>query len=103
MVISHKEDRVVCLKATSQVDRYYSDTKLLKGALHYKVGQCPCFSRPTIVEPDNRFEIKYSDLAGQCEVIGYLPTSAKRQLIEAVNNSHTMDARQQAEFLAILA
>jgi hypothetical protein len=107
VVIAHKEDCILCLKPTSQVDRFYADSKLLKGVLSYKVGQCACFGLPTVIQPDNQFEISYSDLieynaANELETVCQLPSSAKRQLIAAVNDSYTMNARQKADLLAVL-
>jgi hypothetical protein len=107
VVIAHKADRVLCLKATSKVDRYCADEKLLKGVLSYKVGQCPCFTLPTVIDPDNQFEINHSDLIahdndGGLQITGHLPSSAKRKLIEAIKHSFTMDSRQQEQLIALL-
>ena len=107
MVVAHKNGYVICLKATSKVERYFYDKKLLDGVLSYKAGDCACFERDTVIQPDNQFPISYKDLVyqekyGKLKVLGHLPANAKEKLIEAVNSSYTMDSRKQERLLGIL-
>lgn len=107
VVISHRAEYVICLKATSKVERYFADQQLLDGVLSYKAGDCACFECDTVIQPDNQFPISYKDLVdcdarGELKVLGDLPRNAKEQLINAVRNSYTMAPRKQERLLGIL-
>ena len=106
LVIAHRDRHVICLKATSQVERYRSNEKILKGVLLYEAGECACFEHCTVIQPDNRFAISYDDLIGdaarrELQILGTLP-KAKERLMAAVQSSFTMNAREREGFLKLL-
>ena len=106
VVITHRGGYVICIKATSKMDRYASND-MANGVVIYKSGEIGCFTETTAIQPDNQFPISYRDLIthernGDLEILGTLPHDFRPRLLKAMDNSITMSKRVKDRLLSIL-
>jgi hypothetical protein len=107
VVLTHKDNHAICLKATSQVDAYKNNASKMAGVVHYHEGSPPCFPLETVVQPDNQVAIAHGDILGQqklgtFKLEGPLPKDFPERLKKAVALSETMSPRHQKRFTEML-
>jgi hypothetical protein len=88
------------IKATSKTPRYENNARLMDGCVCYEAGACVHFPLRTIIEPDNQFAVRHSDLIdhasqGRLRVCGPLPSDFEDRLRRAIEYSVTLDGRQR--------
>jgi hypothetical protein len=80
----------------------------LAGVVFIPAGTLSCFSRDTIVQPDNQVAIPHLTLAtqytsGDFEILGAMYDGFSADLAKAVRASVTMAPREQKRILEILS
>ena len=107
VVVGHKEDYLICIKATSQIDVYLNNEDKKAGCVYYEAGESGCFTKDTAIQPDNQFPVSYG-LIRTChnnhtfESLGVLPDSFKEALTTAIANSVTMNDREKGRLTVLL-
>lgn len=95
---------IICIKATSNVDRYVNDSELFNGCVFYPKGEISFFPEPTVIQPENRLALKYGyieehDKKGQCRILGTMPGDFKEELKKAINACPTLQAKAKKTML----
>src|SRR5689334_21582105 len=77
-VISHITTHAYALKTTSKTETFDQNPERLKEVVVYEAGECPLFSKRTIIDPRNQLPISYRALIqhnriGLYEFFGVLP------------------------------
>jgi hypothetical protein len=107
VVLCHHNHHTICLKATSRVDIYKNNKEAMAGVVFYQAGQFKAFHLDTAVQPDNCVAIPHEKLREskqnlKLDVFGTLPGNFQDRLLEAIDNSLTLDDRQRKRLLNIL-
>lgn len=107
VILGHYCNAAFCIKATSRTAFYDNNPDKMCGCVCYEAGEVEFFSKRTIIEPDNRFEIPHHQLVDDQNrdtlgVLGSLPSDFGRCLKAAMGNSQTLDRRQRAWLRATL-
>jgi hypothetical protein len=94
VVVCHEQQCLICLKATTRVESYKNDKERLAGCVYYKAHET-VFSYETVIQPENHFAIRYSDIRthernGEFRVLGRLPSDFEPKIILAIENSLTI-------------
>jgi hypothetical protein len=107
VVISHIANHVYALKTTSRTEAFSQDPQLLREVVVYEPGECPLFSKRTIIDPRNQFPISHGLLIrhqrkGSYEHFGVLSDDFKEKLIRAVQASRVIEQNRKQRLLAQL-
>ncbi len=107
VVLGHGGNVALCIKATSRTKFYDNNPEKMCGCVCYQAGEVEFFSKRTIIEPDNQFEIPHQRLIdyqkrGALKVAGSLPADFAGRLKAAMLKSQTLDGRRRAWLRAVL-
>jgi hypothetical protein len=107
VVISHIANHAYALKTTSRTEAFGQDPQLLREVVVYEPGECPLFSKRTIIDPRNQFPISHGLLIqhqrkGSYEHFGVLSDDFKEKLIRAVQTSRVIEQNRKQRLLAQL-
>jgi hypothetical protein len=107
VVISHIANHAYALKTTSRTEAFGQDPQLLREVVVYEPGECPLFSKRTIIDPRNQFPISHGLLIqhqrkGSYEHFGVLSDDFKEKLIRAVQTSRIIEQNRKQRLLAQL-
>lgn len=102
-----KQALALCVKATSKVEPYRNNPRMMQGAVFYKGGVVPCFPKDTIIQPGNLFPIPHLELIrnngqGKAAVVGVMPPAFMSELLKAVQDSVTMSPKEKKRILSLL-
>jgi hypothetical protein len=106
-VIAHEKEFLICIKATSRVELFKNNASKMVGCVLFKEGECGCFEKETVVEPDNQIPLRYDGVDkayrdSTLEVLGDLPDDFAARLTKAINCSETMNEMEQKRLLKLL-
>jgi hypothetical protein len=107
VIISHIARHAYALKATSRIETFGQDPQRLQEVVIYEPGECPLFSKRTIIDPRNQFPISHGVLMqyhrkSSYEHFGVLPADFKQKLIHAVHASRVIEPNRKQRLLAQL-
>lgn len=106
VVIGHKADHAICIKATSKTTIYESNREMMVGCVYYRGGELGCFTENTAIQPDNQIPIPHDTLASEEREerlqMWQLPGDFKQKLAAAIANSTTLSRRQKERLTALL-
>jgi hypothetical protein len=108
VAIGHKNQYLICIKATTKIEIYVNDPERMAGCVFYKAGELSFFEKDTAVEPDNPVPISYSQLIqnhrdGELHILGEMPSTFHANLLRAVRDSVTLSGVERKRLLALLA
>ena len=106
-VISHFAQHAYTLKTTSRTETFDQNPERLKEVVIYEAGECPLFSKRTIIDPRNQFPISYRTLIqhhrkGLYEYFGVLPTDFQQKLFDVIQVSRVIEPNRKKRLLAQL-
>jgi hypothetical protein len=107
VIISHVAKHAYALKATSRTEAFGQDPGRLKEVVVYEPGECPLFSKRTIIDPRNQFPISHGALIqhhrkSSYEHFGVLPADFKQKLIHAIEISRVIEPNRKQRLLTQL-
>ena len=108
VVLGHRQDTEVCIKATSQVDAYLNNQEMRDGCVYYEAGETSHFTKDTAIQPDNQFPITHEHILAchhnrNFEDLGVLPRDFEEALKSAINNSITINKREKERVSKLLS
>ena len=103
-VISHIAKHAYALKTTSRTEIFDQNLEWLKGVVVYEAGECPLFTKRTIIDPRNQFPIPYGALIqhhrkGMYEHFGVLPANFKQRLVGVIRTSKVIEPNRRQRLL----
>jgi hypothetical protein len=106
-VISHIAKHAYALKTTSRTETFDQNPERLQEVVIYEAGECPLFSKRTIIDPRNQFPISYGALIqhnrkGLYEHFGVLPAGFKQKLVSVIQVSKVIEPNRKQRLLAQL-
>jgi len=107
IILGHLNNSAFCLKPTSQTGFYDNNPDRRGGCVCYEALEVDFFSKRTIIDPDNQFEIPHLRLAdlqekGALEVVGKMPEDFGQRLKAVIANSETLDEKRKSWLRAVL-
>ena len=105
--VAHFNGHAICLKATSKLDLYKSNSARMAGVVFLPAGSVSCFPADTVIQPDNQVPIPHPVIVtqhkqGTFAVVATLPAAFESQLAAAVNASETLEPREQKRLAQLL-
>ncbi|MGA2601109.1 MAG: hypothetical protein ABSH09_29430, partial [Bryobacteraceae bacterium] len=99
VVLAHIDGHAICIKATSKTTIYETNCDMMAGCVYYRAGELDCFPESTAIQPDNQIPIRHylitsAESRGELEV-WQLPHDFREKLIDAIENSITLNRRQK--------
>lgn len=102
MVLGHRDRNLICLKATSNTAVYEADPERMAGCVFYRAGATALFTRDTVIEPSQQFAVPYQRIRNPRQVLGVMPPDFHAKLLQAINGSILLSARERRGLLAFL-
>ena len=106
-VISHVAKHAYALKTTSRTESFDQNPERLKEVVVYEAGECPLFTKRTLIDPRNQFPISYGTLIqhhrkGSFEHFGILPADFRQRLVNVIKASKVIEPNRRQRLLAQL-
>jgi len=103
-VISHIAKHAYALKTTSRTESFDQNPEWFKAVVVYEPGECPLFTKRTIIDPRNQFPIPYVALIhhhrkGMYEHFGVLPPEFKQRLVRVIETSRVIEPNRRQRLL----
>jgi hypothetical protein len=106
-VISHIGKYAYALKTTSRTETFDQNPEWFKAVVVYEPGECPLFTKRTIIDPRNQFPLPHGALIrhhrkGQYEHFGVLPPDFPEKLARVIETSRVIEPNRRHRLLAQL-
>jgi hypothetical protein len=95
---------VMSLKATSKLERYRNNPKLMQGVVFYSAGTIPCFEKDTAIQTEKIWPIDYYRLkiCSTAAVLGVMPKDFPEALRDAVQKSVILNRAEKQRIFDLL-
>jgi len=107
VVLGHRDEYLICIKATTQVELYKNNREKMAGCVYYCAKELQFFEKDTAVEPDNQFAIPYSEIIqaykdGEFHILGEMPDTFEVDLLNAIEDSGTLSQVESARLKSLI-